>query len=151
MKKKLFLTAIAGTCVALTLVSCKKGGCTDATASNYNAEAKKDDGSCKKAIVDSRDQLVGNYLVTDSLFSADVFVEEKVYVVQINKGDTKKDTLYVNNFWNGGGSLEAINAGPNFSIPTQGGVFGIGKVTGNSITFDITDGAGDHKGTGTRY
>lgn len=150
-KNKLFLTALAGTCFALTLVSCKKSGCTDSTASNFNAEAKKDDGSCKKSTVDSRDQLVGNYLVTDSLFSSGVFVEEKVYVLQINKGDTKKDTIYINNFWNGGGSLEAINAGPNFSIPSQSGVSGLGKVTGSTITFDIADGGADHKGTGTKY
>lgn len=29
------------------LVSCKKEGCTDVTAINYNDEAKKDDGSCE--------------------------------------------------------------------------------------------------------
>ena len=35
------------TCVsALALTSCKKEGCTDAKASNYSSEAKKDDGSC---------------------------------------------------------------------------------------------------------
>ncbi|WP_159038327.1 hypothetical protein [Brumimicrobium mesophilum] len=30
----------------LGLSSCKKEGCTDPTATNYNAEAEKDDGSC---------------------------------------------------------------------------------------------------------
>ncbi len=30
----------------LVIVSCKKEGCTDSAASNYNEEAKKDDGSC---------------------------------------------------------------------------------------------------------
>ena len=31
------------------ITSCKKKGCMDATASNYNADAKKDDGSCTYA------------------------------------------------------------------------------------------------------
>ena len=30
----------------LTFVACKKSGCTDPTATNYNEKAKKDDGSC---------------------------------------------------------------------------------------------------------
>ncbi len=47
MKKWLYLL------IVLTgLVSCKKQGCTDSTATNYNSSAKKDNGSC-------------NYLLTD--------------------------------------------------------------------------------------
>lgn len=33
--------------LSTSLFSCKKEGCTDATAINYNSEAKKDDGSCE--------------------------------------------------------------------------------------------------------
>ncbi|MEN9302458.1 MAG: hypothetical protein RL264_887 [Bacteroidota bacterium] len=44
MKKAfLFLFIATGT---LTMTSCKKKGCTDETAVNYNSKAKKDDGSC---------------------------------------------------------------------------------------------------------
>jgi hypothetical protein len=32
--------------VGATATSCKKKGCTDSTATNYDADAKKDDGSC---------------------------------------------------------------------------------------------------------
>ena len=35
---------------ALTLAACKKEGCTDPNAINYNPEAKKDDGSCEVEI-----------------------------------------------------------------------------------------------------
>ncbi len=38
------IAAIAG--LTLSLNSCKKEGCTDETATNFNSEAKKDDGSC---------------------------------------------------------------------------------------------------------
>ena len=33
--------------VGLFSTGCKKEGCTESCASNYNSKAKKDDGSCK--------------------------------------------------------------------------------------------------------
>ena len=47
-KMKLGLMLLTAS-LAITTVSCKKEGCTDATATNYNDEAKKDDGSCTYA------------------------------------------------------------------------------------------------------
>ena len=41
--KKIILPLV---CVTALAVSCKKEGCTDPDALNYNSEAKKDDGSC---------------------------------------------------------------------------------------------------------
>ncbi len=43
MRRALFFVAIA----ALGLISCKKKGCTDPSATNYNPDAKKDDGTCE--------------------------------------------------------------------------------------------------------
>ena len=42
MKKSLLLLSLG----VITLASCKKEGCTDPDALNYNEEAKKDDGTC---------------------------------------------------------------------------------------------------------
>ena len=47
MKKLLFIAL-----VGLAVVSCKKEGCMDENATNYNADAKKDDGSCTFASIE---------------------------------------------------------------------------------------------------
>jgi hypothetical protein len=46
MNKKIFGLLIVAGALSLGTVSCKKKGCTDATATNYDEDAKKDDGSC---------------------------------------------------------------------------------------------------------
>ena len=46
MKTYLSLFAISALLISTT-ASCKKKGCMDPDAVNYNAEAKKDDGTCK--------------------------------------------------------------------------------------------------------
>ena len=42
-------TMVLAAVFALTFTSCKKKGCTDPTATNYNDKAKKDDGTCEFA------------------------------------------------------------------------------------------------------
>lgn len=46
MKSTLFTAVTICLLPALTFTSCKKKGCTDPSAKNYDMEAKKDDGSC---------------------------------------------------------------------------------------------------------
>jgi hypothetical protein len=45
-KSKIFLITLISV-ASIGLTSCKKEGCTDSSATNYNSEATKDDGSCK--------------------------------------------------------------------------------------------------------
>lgn len=47
MKKTTFLLASIGLVMGMGFTSCKKEGCTDSTATNYNESATKDDGSCE--------------------------------------------------------------------------------------------------------
>lgn len=44
--KHIHILMIVGSFAVAGLTSCKKEGCTDKTANNYNSKAKKDDGTC---------------------------------------------------------------------------------------------------------
>ena len=44
MNKVLVILTVASLAI---LPACKKKGCTDPTATNYDSEAEKDDGSCE--------------------------------------------------------------------------------------------------------
>lgn len=56
------LALVAGT---LTFTSCKKEGCTDPTATNYDESAKKDDGSCIPAASGPAYTVPTTYAFTD--------------------------------------------------------------------------------------
>tara|TARA_B100000524_G_scaffold230605_1_gene122313 strand:+ start:2307 stop:3527 length:1221 start_codon:yes stop_codon:yes gene_type:complete len=67
MKKTILFFAVASL-VAVT--SCKKKGCTDPTAINYDSEAEKDDGSCVDA-PDETTVTVASNITTNTTWTAD--------------------------------------------------------------------------------
>lgn len=134
--KKTIIYAVLFSAIAVT-ASCRKKGCTDETALNYNAEAKKDDGSC---IADPRVQFLGNYSVTDSSFGGGSFLSTEVYTLNVGTGNTKSDTIYLNNWRNTGDNYRAFLAGSTFSVPDNGDpanghISGSGSFGNNTITY----------------
>ncbi len=61
MKKPLIILA----CLSISLLSCKKEGCIDETATNYNSEANKDNGTCTYSDAESATAQVWTYQVND--------------------------------------------------------------------------------------
>lgn len=67
MKKRNFTKVILIGLLALSSVACRKEGCTDPDATNYNEEAKKDDGSCNYASDDDSMKELQGDLSTQTL------------------------------------------------------------------------------------
>lgn len=60
---KILMAGILGISIALGTTSCKKKGCTDSKATNYDAKAKKDDGSCKFETTTNGDGHNGSHIM----------------------------------------------------------------------------------------
>lgn len=155
MKKQILISAIFITMLIIT--GCKKEGCTDSNATNYNSEAKKNDGSCiyPEPDPDPREPFLGNYLVTDSMWLSGSFYQVETYTLQVTTGGTLSDTIYLNNLWNDGAGYIAIMAGSNFSIPSQqvSGPYyasGNGNFNSNVITYQTSGDVYLNKGTGPK-
>ena len=63
--KILLLTLLVA---STAFVGCKKKGCTDPTATNYDSEAKKDDGNCE---YDTDAYTLSGQITTDQTLTAD--------------------------------------------------------------------------------
>ena len=73
--KKVVLSALI---IGLGVVSCKKEGCLDADATNFSAEAKKDDGSCtfEGSNVFWYNEAIADFLIADDAVSLTYYVDD---------------------------------------------------------------------------
>lgn len=81
MKKTVNFGLVLVTALSMSVVSCKKEGCTDPEATNYNSKAKKDDGSCTYPEVVQVNQVVTGNISSNTTWSASKIYELKGKVV----------------------------------------------------------------------
>ncbi len=143
MKTRLIISAIL---LSIVLIAgCKREGCTDPNATNYDSKAKKDNNTCvyppppppptptptpepepepepepdPDPDPDPRDAFLGSYEVVDSLFMFGEFYSKTNYILLVGTGNTISDTVYLNNLWGDGRAYLAIIADNIFNIPSQ--------------------------------
>lgn len=80
------------TSLTLGTVSCKKEGCTDETATNYNDKAKKDDGSCTYVDEPVDENII---MVTGNITSSTTWTTGKVYILTSRIAVTNGATLTI--------------------------------------------------------
>ena len=136
MKNLRFLTLAVVVASVSFLSSCKKKGCTDKDGINYNADAKKDDGSCKYAPVNEKFYGTYNMLLgCGDPHVMTITLEAESGIILNNFGDNGQ-----------GWGLKANVSGNNFSIPLQTftdgagdyNTSGSGNLNGNTITLHLS-------------
>ncbi|MFK8039661.1 MAG: hypothetical protein AB8B74_15320 [Crocinitomicaceae bacterium] len=135
--------------VAIITISCKKEGCTNPGAENYNSEADIDDGSCINLI-----DYEGTYIVKDSLYVNGIFNEYKSYELVLVLHPTP-DSVVFSNMWGYGNTILASKTEFAFTIAEQPydqnttvtgtGTFDFGKLTYKTKYGDLR-----HSGIGTK-
>eukprot|EP00389_Voromonas_pontica_P001688 GDKH01002527.1.p1 GENE.GDKH01002527.1~~GDKH01002527.1.p1 ORF type:complete len:154 (-),score=2.32 GDKH01002527.1:25-486(-) len=131
MSKFRILPIVALLLAITPLQSCKKKGCTDNLAENYESKAKKDDGSCTYAAT----KFFGTYTSTKSC----TYEPNSTFTMTISEGPEKNQVL-ISNFGDFGLTLRATVNGGNltFKDNDQDATFeGTGYIVGNNLTLNF--------------
>ncbi len=140
----------------MTFTSCKKEGCTNPKAENYDAKAKTDDGSCKiKGCTDNnaenydadatdddgscvlaREKFLGTYTVNETCNSGTFN-----YTLTVSTSTAGDEFIILNNLYYSEAAVKATVNGSNINFnDTQGGInySGTGSISGTTLTLIYT-------------
>jgi hypothetical protein len=128
----LFTKLAFSTALALSVFSCAKPGCTDPTATNFSASAKKNDGSCtySEKVIFWQDQATSEMIQNAGITGLYIYID----------GQLAGSTL-ASNYWTGAPSCEQSG---NVSAQID-----LGMQTSKLITYEIKDNNGNSLGSDT--
>lgn len=139
---KLILVAMLIT----SMLSCRREGCTDCNASNFNDKAKKDDNSCEFL----NEELLGVYSVQDSITGPPTMEwYYDAYTIEVVRADCEPNHLKISNYANKNNAFSGVNfdvecqisndAITIFQQAVNGDIVrsGSGYFSNDSIRFDI--------------
>jgi hypothetical protein len=110
--------------ILISTVSCKKKGCTTENATNYNSEAKKDDGSCH---YEAKTSFWFNEGVSGFLVGAYDVTELTVYMDDVSVGTMDPAEWKIGTDCNG----------ENFTVVTD-----LGSFSGQNFSYSVRDNFG---------
>ncbi|MFT5819930.1 MAG: hypothetical protein ACI8ZM_001155 [Crocinitomix sp.] len=135
----------------ILLTNCKKEGCIDEMALNYDPKAKVTDFSC----IYAGDPYIGTYEITDSLYLPTLTEISTIYQ-KVNLIGTNSDTLYLTDYRNTNYELFIVMAGESFTVPEQEIwedqlVSGSGLFRNDSLFYLITGPDYNNRGNGGKF
>jgi hypothetical protein len=133
------------------MTNCKKEGCIDEAALNYDPKAKVTDFSC----IYAGDPYIGTYEITDSLYMP-MLTEISTVYQKVNIVGTDSDTLYLTDYRNTDYELIMLMSGDSFIVPEQEIwldqlVSGAGIFRNDSLFYSITGNDYDNRGNGGKF
>lgn len=97
MKRKLFLLSLIAFVLAFAIAGCQREGCTDSKATNYDPDAKKDNGTCVYATPEPEPTPVvpTKEITLDFNWHTGVWNQEKISIDTVKKYADMEDVKFV--------------------------------------------------------